>query len=98
MTCWLLNQRLLESFAIEAAKLQILGPQDNPVRHINHAFFAFEFPQTGGAKYPILHIWQRDLMRLIRQSSQVGCEGRWVERILSLPVTHDTADQFLNES
>ena len=98
MVCWLLNQRLLETFAIEAAKLQLLGPPDRPVRQIHHAFFAFELPYAEGSKFPVLHIWQRDLMHLIRQSSQVGCEGRWVERALSLPVTHDTADQFLNES
>jgi predicted RNA-binding Zn-ribbon protein involved in translation (DUF1610 family) len=98
MVCWLLNQRLLETFAIEAAKLTLLGPPDRPIRHIHHAFFALELPHAEGSTFPVLHIWQRDLMHLIRRSSQLDCEGRWVERTLSLPVTHDTADQFLNES
>jgi hypothetical protein len=98
MVCWLLNQRLLETFAIEAAKLQLLGPPDHPIRKIHHAFFALELPHTEGAEFPELHIWQRDLMRLLRQSSQAGCKDRWVERTLSLPLTNDTADQFVNNA
>jgi hypothetical protein len=95
---WLLNQRLLETLAKEAAKLQLLGKPDEPVRQIPHAFFAFELPHTEGSSYPVLHIWQRDLMSLMRKSSQAGCEGRWVERALSLPVTRNTAEQFVDDS
>ena len=92
-----LSFNLLETLAISCAAMDLLVDNDGaPVPRVDDAFFVIICPEDSDTYRPKVHIWQRNLMTILRDSSQAGCKGKWVRRSLSLPLSKSSSDFIMN--
>lgn len=93
-----LNLQLIKTFASTCSELNLLEETDaSPIQHCDDMFFTITFGRDDERYRPLVHLWHQDWMRLLRNSSQLGCDGAWVSRRLLMPPSKSLSDLVMRQ-